>query len=109
MTLGGSVAVVGGSVGIGESVEVGPALVPGPIVVSDLVDPSPLSAILMRAAEQAGIPRTRDFNGATQEGVGMYQATLSGARRCSAAHGYLRPARNRTNLEVRTGERSRQL
>ena len=75
----------------------------GPIVVSDLVDPSPLSAILMRAAEQAGIPRTRDFNGATQEGVGMYQATLSGARRCSAAHGYLRPARNRTNLEVRTG------
>lgn len=75
----------------------------GPIVVSDLVDPSPLAAILMRAAEQAGIPRTRDFNGASQEGVGLYQATLSGARRCSAAHGYLRPARKRANLEVRTG------
>ncbi|MBD5802651.1 alcohol dehydrogenase [Azoarcus sp. Aa7] len=75
----------------------------GPIVVSDLVDPSPLAAVLMRAAEQAGIPRTRDFNGASQEGVGPYQATLSGARRCSAAHGYLRPARNRANLEIRTG------
>ncbi len=75
----------------------------GPIAVSDLVDPTPLAAILMRAAEQAGIPRTRDFNGASQEGVGPYQATLSGARRCSAAHGYLRPARARANLEVRTG------
>lgn len=75
----------------------------GPIAVSDLVDPTPLAAILMRAAEQAGIPRTRDFNGARQEGVGLYQATLSGARRCSAAHGYLRPARTRANLEVRTG------
>lgn len=75
----------------------------GPIVVSGLVDPTPLAAILMRAAEQAGIPRTRDFNGASQEGVGLYQATLDRARRCSAAHGYLRPARARANLEVRTG------
>lgn len=75
----------------------------GPIVVSDLVDPTPLSAILIRAAEQAGIPRTQDFNGERQEGVGLYQATLSGARRCSAAHGYLRPVRDRANLKVCTG------
>ena len=75
----------------------------GPIAVSDLIDPTPLAEVMIRAAEQAGIPRTRDFNGARQEGVGYYQATLAGARRCSAAHGYLRPARARDNLVVRTG------
>ncbi|NMG69694.1 GMC family oxidoreductase [Parazoarcus communis] len=75
----------------------------GPIAVSDLVDPTPLAELTIRAAEQAGVPRTRDFNGTRQEGVGPYQATIAQARRCSAAHGYLRPARARQNLAVRTG------
>lgn len=75
----------------------------GPIAVSDLVDPTPLAEVMIQAAQQAGIPRTRDFNGACQEGVGPYQATIVDARRCSAAHGYLRPARTRPNLAVRTG------
>lgn len=75
----------------------------GPIAVSDLVDPTPLAELMIQAAEQAGVPRTRDFNGATQEGVGFYQATLAGARRCSAAHGYLKPARGRSNLLIQTG------
>lgn len=74
----------------------------GPIAVSDIVDPTPLAEAMIRAAEQAGIPRTSDFNGARQEGVGYYQMTADGARRCSAAHGYLRPARGRANLLVRT-------
>lgn len=74
----------------------------GPISVSDLVDPTPLAEVMICAAEQAGIPRTRDFNGACQEGAGHYQATLTGARRCSAARGYLWPARGRRNLVVRT-------
>ena len=75
----------------------------GPIAVSDLVDPTPLAEVMVRAAEQAGIPRTQDFNGARQEGVGPYQATLLAGRRCSAAHGYLRPAQGRANLVMRTG------
>jgi len=75
----------------------------GPIAVSDLVDPTPLAEVMIRAAEQAGVPRTRDFNGARQEGVGPYQATIAHARRCSAAHGYLRPARARHNLAVHAG------
>ncbi|MBS0554171.1 MAG: GMC family oxidoreductase N-terminal domain-containing protein, partial [Proteobacteria bacterium] len=75
----------------------------GPIAVSDLVDPTPLAEVMIQAAEQAGVPRTRDFNGARQEGVGPYQATIARARRCSAAHGYLRPARARHNLVVHTG------
>lgn len=75
----------------------------GPIAVSDLVDPTPLAEVMIRAAEQAGVPRTRDFNGARQEGVGPYQATIAHARRCSAARGYLHPARKRKNLAVHTG------
>ena len=75
----------------------------GPIAVSDLAAPSPLSHLLLRAAEQAGIPRTRDFNGVAQEGAGFYQTTMLDGRRCSAAHGYLRPALGRTNLALKTG------
>ncbi|SFA82966.1 choline dehydrogenase [Collimonas sp. OK607] len=74
----------------------------GPLAVSNLVDPTPLSKILITAAEQAGIPRNPDFNGTRQEGVGLYQATLSGAKRCSSAHAYLKPALSRPNLCIRT-------
>ena len=49
---------------------------------------------------QAGIPRNSDFNGATQEGVGYYQATIGNGRRWSAATAYLKPARSRKNLVV---------
>ena len=44
-----------------------------------------------------------DFNGARQEGAGVYQTTTRNGRRCSAAVGYLRPARARPNLTVVTG------
>jgi choline dehydrogenase len=47
-----------------------------------------------------GIPRNDDFNGASQEGTGYYQAAHRNGRRCSSAVGYLRPARGRTNLRV---------
>jgi choline dehydrogenase len=52
---------------------------------------------------QAGIPRNPDFNGAQQEGCGYYQTTTLNRRRWSAAQAYLRPARNRPNLVIRTG------
>lgn len=75
----------------------------GPLKVGNLVDPSPLSATLIAAAIEAGIPASTDFNGAKQEGVGYYQATLDGARRCSAAHAYLAPALARGNLVLTSG------
>src|SRR5262249_11034772 len=56
---------------------------------------------MVEASVEAGIPRNADFNGATQEGVGRYQATASAGRRCSAAVAYLKPARDRKNLMVR--------
>lgn len=75
----------------------------GPLGVSVPVNPLPISEAFLRAGQQYGIPYNPDFNGARQEGVGHYQVTVREARRSSAASAYLKPARNRPNLTVRTG------
>jgi choline dehydrogenase len=54
------------------------------------------------AAEAAGYKRNPDYNGADQEGVGHFQLTMKGGRRCSSAVAYLKPARGRQNLEIIT-------
>ncbi|MEX0283646.1 MAG: GMC family oxidoreductase [Paracoccaceae bacterium] len=54
------------------------------------------------AAEAAGFKRTRDYNGADQEGVGYFQLTMKGGRRCSSAVAYLNPVKSRKNLTIIT-------
>ncbi len=54
------------------------------------------------AAVAAGYTRNPDYNGADQEGVGHFQLTMTGGRRCSSATAYLSPYRNRENLNVIT-------
>jgi choline dehydrogenase len=73
----------------------------GPLNVTDAHYRHEIIDALIEAAVQAGIPRNADFNGATQEGVGYYQATVGRGRRWSSATAYLKPARNRRNLVVR--------
>ncbi|HSF94229.1 MAG TPA: GMC family oxidoreductase N-terminal domain-containing protein, partial [Thermohalobaculum sp.] len=75
----------------------------GPLAVSDLHEVDPICEAYIRAAVEIGIPANSDFNGPTQEGAGYYQLTKRRGFRCSTARGYLRPARGRANLEVRTG------
>jgi choline dehydrogenase len=75
----------------------------GPLGVSDLRMRHPICDAYIRAAEEIGIPANADFNGVEQEGAGYYQLTTRGGFRCSTATGYLRPAKKRPNLEVRTG------
>jgi choline dehydrogenase len=75
----------------------------GPLNVSDHKGGHELPEALLSAAEQAGIPRNHDFNGANQEGCGYYQTTTSNRRRWSTAKAYLEPARGRANLTIRTG------
>ncbi|HTU53708.1 MAG TPA: GMC family oxidoreductase N-terminal domain-containing protein, partial [Acetobacteraceae bacterium] len=75
----------------------------GPLDIADLRMDHPLHAAFIAAAKEAGYPFNPDFNGAAQEGVGVYQMTIRGRRRCSAALAYLRPAARRPNLTVRTG------
>jgi choline dehydrogenase len=74
----------------------------GPLAVSDQREPHVLCEAFIAAAEQAGFARNDDFNGAHQEGAGYFQTTARRGRRCSAAVGYLRPARRRANLRVLT-------
>jgi choline dehydrogenase-like flavoprotein len=74
----------------------------GPLHVMDLRSPNPFGPIFVEAASQAGFGQTPDFNGATQEGVGMYQVTHKNGERCSAAKAYLTPNLSRPNLHVIT-------
>jgi choline dehydrogenase len=62
--------------------------------------PHLLTRRFVQACQQAGIAHTFDFNGARQDGAGVYQTTTRAGRRCSTADGYLRPARTRANLKV---------
>ncbi len=74
----------------------------GPLRVQDGHRPSPLTRAFVEAAAACGLPANDDFNGPAQDGVGFYQVTQRGGRRCSAADAYLRPALARPNLTVQT-------
>jgi choline dehydrogenase len=74
----------------------------GPLNVSDPRHHHALSRAFVKAAVEAGVPATDDFNGARQEGAGFYQTTTSHGRRASSAVSYLRPLRNDPNLNVLT-------
>ncbi|KQS69186.1 GMC family oxidoreductase [Modestobacter sp. Leaf380] len=75
----------------------------GPLRVEDPRSPHPWSRAVVESAVAAGYPRNTDFNGAAQEGAGLYQLTQKRGRRWSTADAYLRPALGRPNLTVRTG------
>ncbi len=75
----------------------------GPLAVSDMRVRRDVCDAYIAAAEELGIPRNSDFNGAIQEGAGYFQLTARNGRRCSAAVAYLRPARSRRNLNIVTG------
>jgi choline dehydrogenase-like flavoprotein len=74
----------------------------GPLNVMDLRSPNRFGPVFVQAGEQAGFPHNRDFNGARQEGVGMYQVTHRNGERFSAAKAYLAPNASRPNLKVIT-------
>ena len=74
----------------------------GPLAVSNARDEHPLALAYVEAAQQCGYPRNPDFNGASQEGAGLYQTTTRNGIRCSAATAYLKPARRRANLKIQS-------
>ncbi len=75
----------------------------GPLQVTDPKEGGEIYEALFKAAEQTGIERNDDYNGARQDGVGMTQATIRNGRRMSTAHCYLEPARQWSNLTIVTG------
>lgn len=74
----------------------------GPLHVSDTVERYEIVEAFIAACEEAGVPRTADFNGRVQEGAGYFQLTARNGRRCSAAQAYLAPITHRRNLEIVT-------
>jgi choline dehydrogenase-like flavoprotein len=74
----------------------------GPLLVEDYRTILPLTHRFVEAAQQAGFPLTRDYNGAAQEGVGYSQMTRNGRFRGSTARTFLAEARRRPNLQVVT-------
>ncbi|MEO8101792.1 MAG: choline dehydrogenase [Betaproteobacteria bacterium] len=75
----------------------------GPLNVMDPLSPNRFSSIFVEAGGQAGFSLNRDFNGAEQEGIGLYQVTHRRGERCSAAKAFLAPNLARANLRVITG------
>jgi choline dehydrogenase len=64
----------------------------------------PLLDAFARAAQQAGIPHTEDFNRGDNEGVGYFHVNQKAGIRWNATKAFLRPAQKmRTNLQVWTG------
>jgi len=81
----------------------------GPLKVTDIDESGPLYDSLIAAAQSIGIPHNPDYNGETQEGIAMTQASISGGFRMSTAKVYLDPARARRNFRVETGAHAQSL
>jgi choline dehydrogenase len=74
----------------------------GPLRVEEQRSPHPWTLAFLDAAVAAGLPPNPDFNGAEQEGSGLFQVTQRRGRRWSTASAFLRPALDRPALTVRT-------
>lgn len=75
----------------------------GPLTVSNLRDVNPMSRAFVEAGAQCQFPENPDFNGASQDGVGLYQVTQRDGKRFSTARAFLDPVRDRPNLTIETG------
>ena len=78
----------------------------GPISVSNKKINLKMLEEFQNAAEEMGIPRTKDFNTGDNFGIGYFQFTTTRQKllklRCSAAKGYLNPVKKRANLKIIT-------
>jgi len=61
------------------------------------------------AAVSAGYQRNYDYNGSTQEGVGHFQLTMKGGRRCSSSVAYINPIKSRKNLRIITNAQTKKV
>lgn len=74
----------------------------GELRVSDCDWQHPLCEAFIEGAQSLGLPRTVDYNGADQDGVGYFQRTIYQGLRQSTARTFLHPVRHRSNLHIRT-------
>lgn len=74
----------------------------GELPITDLDLIHPICEAFIEGAQTLGIPRNPDYNSGDQAGTGYFQRTIHNGRRYSAAKAFLRPARKRPNVDVRT-------
>ena len=74
----------------------------GPLKIGNAWCGLPANLAFIKAGQEIGLPYNHDFNGARQEGVGLYQSTSFRGRRSSTAAMYLAPVRGQPNLSIRT-------
>lgn len=74
----------------------------GPIKVTDIAHKDAITEAFFNSCVSYGIAPTDDYNGANYEGVSYLQMSIDKGRRWGAVRGYLKSARVRPNLEVRT-------
>ncbi|WP_426198581.1 GMC family oxidoreductase [Pseudomonas sp. DC3200b2] len=74
----------------------------GELCIDAPKDPNPVSRLFVKAAEQVGIRRNDDFNGATLEGCGLYHLTQKDGKRLSSFRAFVQPILDRPNLTVLT-------
>ena len=72
----------------------------GPLNVCDFPEKHPISAALIEACVEAGIPYREDLTNGDQEGCTWFQMTAKKGKRHSAANAYLHGAMDRPNLLV---------
>ncbi len=75
----------------------------GELNVAALRSPGSINKRFLEACDGLQIPRNPDFNGASQEGVGLYEVTHKNGERWSTARAFLDPVADRPNLTVVTG------
>lgn len=68
-----------------------------------LRSPNELTEAFVEAGQAVGIPHNADFNRDKLAGIGTYPVVQKDGQRCSTAEAYLKPALDRSNLEVVTG------
>jgi len=81
----------------------------GPLKVSQTRLTRQVVDAWIESAVNAGYPLNTDYNDGDQEGVGYFQLTASKGRRCSSAVAYLRPAKDRSNLDIITNAQAQKL
>jgi choline dehydrogenase-like flavoprotein len=74
----------------------------GALPITDCDWRHPLCDAFIKAAQNLGLPRNPDYNGASQAGVGYYQRYIENGWRISAARAFVRPIAKNRNLEIRT-------
>lgn len=81
----------------------------GEMPITDLDLIHPVCEAFIKGAAQMGIPRNPDYNSGDQAGTGYFQRTVHKGYRYSAAKAFLRPARKRPNVDIRTNAQAAEI